>query len=65
VHSSGKRVGLMTFKNLVVSVALLSVFTMAVRVSADTDTWWYLGAGRWVVKSCDKLRKEARGGAPD
>jgi hypothetical protein len=41
----------MTFRRLVVSIALLAVFTMAVRVSADTDTWWHLGAGRWMVEN--------------
>jgi hypothetical protein len=40
-----------SFKNLVVCVALLSVFTMAVRVSADTDTWWHLAAGRWMAEN--------------
>jgi hypothetical protein len=29
---------------------LLSIFTMAVRVSADTDTWWHLAAGRWMAE---------------
>ena len=41
----------MTFRNLVVSVALLAVFTMAVRISADTDTWWHLAAGRWMTEN--------------
>jgi hypothetical protein len=41
----------MSFKTLVVCIALLAVFTMAVRISADTDTWWHLGAGRWMVEN--------------
>jgi hypothetical protein len=41
----------MSFKSLVVCTALLAVFTMAVRISADTDTWWHLGAGRWMVEN--------------
>ncbi len=41
----------MSFKSLVVCIALLAVFTMAVRISADTDTWWHLGAGRWMVEN--------------
>lgn len=40
----------MRFKTLVVCLALLAVFTMAVRISADTDTWWHLAAGRWMVE---------------
>ncbi len=41
----------MSFKTLVVCIALLAVFTMAVRISADTDTWWHLGAGRWMAEN--------------
>ena len=41
----------MSFKSLVVCTALLAVFTMAVRISADPDTWWHLGAGRWMVEN--------------
>jgi hypothetical protein len=40
-----------SFKRLVLCIALLSIFTMAVRVSADTDTWWHLAAGRWMVEN--------------
>jgi hypothetical protein len=38
------------FRLLVLCIALLAVFTMAVRVSADTDTWWHLAAGRWMAE---------------
>jgi len=41
----------LSFRTLVLCIALLSVFTMAVRVSADTDTWWHLGAGRWMAEN--------------
>ena len=41
----------MTLKGLVVCVALLAVFIVAVRVSADPDTWRHLRAGRWLVEN--------------
>jgi hypothetical protein len=41
----------LSLRTLVICIALLSVFTMAVRVSADTDTWWHLAAGRWMVEN--------------
>ncbi len=31
-------------------VTLLAVFAMAARVSVDTDTWWHLRAGQWIVE---------------
>jgi hypothetical protein len=27
----------------------MAVFTMAVRPSLDSDTWWHLRAGQWIV----------------
>jgi hypothetical protein len=46
----------MTFRRLVTLVTFLAVFTMAVRVSIDTDTWWHLRAGAWMVEHRQLLR---------
>ncbi len=40
----------MSFDRLVKAVTFLAVFTMAVRIAVDTDTWWHLAAGRWMVE---------------
>ena len=40
----------MSFSRLVLFVSLLAVFTMATRFSADSDTWWHLRAGSWMVE---------------
>ena len=40
----------MSFRRLVVGLTFLAVFTMATRVSVDTDTWWHLRAGEWIVE---------------
>lgn len=39
----------MTFRRLVLLVSLLAVFCIGVRFAADTDTWWHLAAGEWMV----------------
>jgi hypothetical protein len=36
---------------LVVILCFLAIFTMAVRVSVDTDTWWHLRAGKWILEN--------------
>ncbi len=41
---------MLTARRLVVAITFISIFAMAVRVSVDTDTWWHLGAGRWIVE---------------
>ena len=40
----------MSFRRLTIVVAFLAVFAMAMRVSADTDTWWHLRAGGWMIE---------------
>jgi hypothetical protein len=42
--------GALRFHRLVQCVTLLAIFTMAVRIAVDTDTWWHLAAGRWMVE---------------
>ncbi|MDW8325888.1 MAG: hypothetical protein RMK99_04915 [Anaerolineales bacterium] len=39
----------LTFNRLVVALTFLAIFAMAARVAADTDTWWHLRTGQWIV----------------
>ena len=34
---------------LVSCIGMLAIFSMAARLSVDTDTWWHLRAGEWIV----------------
>jgi hypothetical protein len=38
------------FERLVAAIAFVGVAAMAVRVSADGDTFWHLRAGEWIVE---------------
>jgi hypothetical protein len=40
----------LTTRRLVTWIAFLAVFTMAARISMDTDTWWHLRAGQWIME---------------
>ncbi|MCI0393940.1 MAG: hypothetical protein L0332_09975 [Chloroflexi bacterium] len=40
----------LTFDRLVTAIVFIALFTMAVRVLADTDIWWHLQSGRWMVE---------------
>jgi hypothetical protein len=40
----------LTLPRLVTAVTFIAIFTMAARVSADTDTWWHLRTGQWIVE---------------
>jgi hypothetical protein len=48
-----KRIALptLTLPRLVVALTFLAIFAMAARVSADTDTWWHLRTGQWIVEN--------------
>ncbi|OGO11299.1 MAG: hypothetical protein A2Y93_11610 [Chloroflexi bacterium RBG_13_68_17] len=48
----------MSFRRLTTSIVFLAVFAMAVRVSTDTDTWWHLRAGWWMVEHGQILRED-------
>jgi hypothetical protein len=41
----------LTLDRLVTAIVFIAIFTMAVRVPADTDTWWHLQSGRWTVEN--------------
>ncbi|MGQ0603684.1 MAG: hypothetical protein ACT4QE_18540, partial [Anaerolineales bacterium] len=40
----------LTLPRLVVALTFLAIFAMAMRVSADTDTWWHLRTGQWIIE---------------
>jgi hypothetical protein len=40
----------LTLDRLLVAIVFIAVFTMAVRAPADTDTWWHLQSGRWIIQ---------------
>lgn len=48
----------MDFRRLVFSLTIIAVFAMAVRVSIDSDTWWHLRAGAWIVEHQAVLRQD-------
>jgi len=40
----------LTLPRLLTAIVFIAIFTMAVRVPADSDTWWHLQSGRWIVE---------------
>lgn len=48
----------MTFKRLVFGITFLAIFTMAVRASVGSDTWWHLKAGEWMLANRAILRTD-------
>ena len=41
----------MNMRRLVMWITFLAVFAMSARVSIDSDTWWHLRAGQWMVEN--------------
>ena len=39
----------LTFDRLVVALTVLGLLAMAARVAVDSDTWWHLRAGAWML----------------
>jgi hypothetical protein len=39
------------FNRLVPFIALLAVFVIAVQPSVDTDSWWHLRSGEWILEN--------------
>jgi len=39
----------MSTRRLVIWITFFAIFAMAARVSMDTDSWWHLRAGHWIV----------------
>ncbi len=46
---SRRRWPVLTLPRMVTALTFLGIFAMAARVSADTDTWWHLRTGQWIV----------------
>jgi hypothetical protein len=38
-------------QSLLVAIVFIAIFTMAVRVPADTDTWWHLRSGQYIIEN--------------
>jgi hypothetical protein len=47
-----------SFRRLVPTITLLAVFTMALRASVTSDTWWHLRAGAWMLEHGQILRAD-------
>jgi len=41
----------LTIPRLLIAIVFIAIFTMAVRVPADSDTWWHLRAGQYIVEN--------------
>jgi hypothetical protein len=39
----------MNIRRLLIAITFLALFAMAMRVSMDTDTWWHLRTGAWIL----------------
>jgi hypothetical protein len=40
----------LTLPRLVTAITFVAIFAMATRISVDTDTWWHLRTGQWIVE---------------
>ena len=38
-------------RRLLIAILFAAIFTMAVRVPTDTDTWWHLRSGEYIVRT--------------
>jgi hypothetical protein len=43
--------GWLSLPRLLLLLTFIAIFTMAVRVPADSDTWWHLVSGRYIVEN--------------
>ncbi len=48
---SGSWPWFLTRQRLLVAILFIAIFTMAVRVPADSDTWWHLRSGEYMVQN--------------
>ncbi len=48
----------LTTERLLVAILFIAIFAMAVRVQADTDTWWHLASGRWMAEHGQVLKHD-------
>jgi hypothetical protein len=51
MHSySHKELPILSTRRLVTWITFLAIFAMSARVSVDSDTWWHLRAGQWIIE---------------
>lgn len=48
----------MKLKQVITAVLLLSIFGMAVSFAIDSDTWWHLRAGQWMVENGEVIEAD-------
>ncbi|MCC7359364.1 MAG: hypothetical protein IT317_07800 [Anaerolineales bacterium] len=48
----------LTLPRLAVALVFLGIFAMAARPSVDTDTWWHLRAGAWMLEHGQVLTRD-------
>ncbi|MCB8965716.1 MAG: hypothetical protein H6660_02385 [Ardenticatenaceae bacterium] len=41
----------LTFTRLITLVTFVAIFAMAARIPTDTDSWWHLQSGRWIIEN--------------
>ncbi|MBI1882149.1 MAG: hypothetical protein HYR94_28585 [Chloroflexi bacterium] len=41
----------LTIPRLLIAILFIAIFTMAVRLPADSDTWWHLRSGQYIVEN--------------
>jgi hypothetical protein len=41
----------LTIPRLLVAILFIAIFTMAVRLPVDTDTWWHLRSGQYILET--------------
>lgn len=46
----------MSTRRLVTWITFLAIFAMSARVSVDSDTWWHLRAGQWIIEHRQALQ---------
>ncbi|NJL95826.1 MAG: hypothetical protein HC915_19890 [Anaerolineae bacterium] len=48
----------LTIERLMIAILFILLFVMAVRVPVDTDTWWHLRSGEWMLDEGRLLRED-------
>lgn len=46
----------MSIRQLVTNIVFIALFVMSARISMDTDSWWHLRAGQWIVENREIIR---------
>lgn len=48
----------MNIRQLITAIVFMALFVMAARISMDTDSWWHLRAGEWMVENRSILQSD-------